>query len=250
MECSRCGKCCIQFAHQIHFLEHEPFVTALRSPSWQSILDKFSEPGQKARICIYRKVMQSLLHDEGGIIKYHIPIKEEVQIFLSSEEKEVIILTPQNHKECIFLDWNPLPYCMIHDSKPAMCKNYPSNKAWACLNHPERYYTRPFLEFQRSQIGRAVDVLRYFYHEKVHDHVAFEILTLLMDFGKFSIPQLKHFFVSEFAVEPDEFQRIVDQLFKLTLVYIKGDEIEGISVKEVERSVDQIMKERNWNYMQ
>jgi Fe-S-cluster containining protein len=196
---------------------------------------------------------------EKGKKKYFVPIKEDFITLLVSEQnfnksKEMgIDMQTGNLKECIFLAWDSdgFPTCVIHEFKPHMCAVYPEVKGGACLNHKERYYSRRFFEFQQQSIGIVIRVLKELYGAKVQDQRAFDILTLLMDYGKFLKEKTQEFFSREFGINNHEFDAMVNNLFEIHLLMQypsqEGDLIEGISHLEVEREIEQIMKEQRWD---
>ena len=104
------------------------------------------------------------------------------------------------------------------------------------------------MEYQREKIGLAVQVLKQIYGPKIKysDPVGFEILTLLMDFGRFKKSLLENFIEQEFAISSDVYGNVLAELFDLNLISVYEDGIEGISVKEVDRAVTQIMQTNGW----
>ncbi len=241
--CSRCGRCCTEFATQIHFQSEEPFVT-LSEQDLTSIVPILGP--------IYYRIKDKFMKTAEGAEKYFIPTKEQVTPYLTPREKLMLDIADHNPKECMFLKWTDdelkLPYCIIHEYHPRMCVEYPTSKGGACLHHTERKYSHDFLEYQREKIGLAVQVIRQIYASKMKysDPVGFELLTLMMDFGKFKRNLLESFLLREFHTSKEEFDNVVGELFDLNLISLHEDEIEGISVKEVDRAVTQIMQTNGW----
>ena len=237
--CDRCGKCCFEYNGQIHFNPEAPFFCHAREN-----LDSLS-PLEK----IYVRVKENFKKVVNDKIRYYVPTKAQILPFLSMEEKINLGITETNQNECIFLEWTPdhLANCVIHDLNPEMCKEYPESKGWACLNHYERRFTETFLNYQQRQIGFVVKIIKEFYREKIPDPIAWKLITFLMDFGSFPLNKVKHFFCVYFNIDSSYFDKILVLLEQNTLIrIINNDFIEGISMKEVESTVDRVMKEKGW----
>lgn len=250
--CSRCGRCCIEFQNQIHFDENEEFIV-------QGCITPGSP--QHPTITIYQKTIEfwkkEIPTSKEKIEKkmpsnsfwYMIPSKKAIWTNFHSLAVQYLPESSQENTECLFLDWNTethLPYCQIHGYHPKMCRDYPLSKGFVCKNHPERKYTPYFLDYQRQKIGFAIQTIKQIYASKIHFAFSFDLLTMLMDFGSFSLSKLKAFFLSTQSILESEWNKGIKDLLNLQLISVDQDHIEGISLKELEYLIDCIMQEKNW----
>ena len=246
MPCDRCGKCCYMYnarGHQIHFQPDAPFFQ----------LSQQEQYNLHSLVPIYLHVKDDFKKKKNDNLRYFIPTKAQIQSYLTPSQHMMIPLTDTNGSECMFLQWttNSLAKCVIHAYNPKMCREYPENKGGACLNHVERRYTEKFLTYQHQQIGFAVKILRELHRNKITDPLAWEIVTFLMDFGRFPLQKVRNFFVVFFKITSQHFDHIVHLLEKFTLVrVIEQTWIEGIALKEVEQVIDTIMAEKGWKFPQ
>ncbi len=241
MECDRCGKCCYEFTTQIHFLPGEEFLKSsvdFADESINFLVEKFHITNEN-----FRRVSK-------GKIRHFIPTKDQILPYIDQTKQQTLKAGMKYPHECLFLRWkNDLPVCIIHKYNPQMCKDYPIvSKGGVCRNHPERKYTRAFLNYQKSKIGFAIGAVQKIYGERISNNLAYEILTLLMDFGDFDKEKLMQFFEKEFHSEREEIEEVIHELLALGLLFCEKDRIQGISLKEVEKMIDQIMKEHGWKY--
>lgn len=281
MECSRCGRCCIEFEGQIRFSPNEPLIQAIDSlckstPNpvlsvYQTVMAQYA--GKFSRLVYNNKnlaqlekktvtvkgslndfsVLRISNEDPDAPFWYFLPSKRMLWCEFPELASQVLPSTTQTSQECIFLTWvneasaeQKIPICTIHGTHPQMCDAYPQSKGWVCRNHPERKYTRVFFEYQRSKIGFAINALKMIYESKVMPDQGFDLLTLMMDFGTFQLPQLEHFFISEFQLDHPTWSAILTNLLALELISIHGSQIQGISFNEVELKIDHIMHSNNW----
>ncbi|TFH29167.1 MAG: hypothetical protein E4G98_04315 [Promethearchaeota archaeon] len=260
LECSRCGRCCREFEGQIHFQPSAPFLT--QSPKKNSVLlpplvqlyfriflDWKRELPASSDLSPTKKPFHKLNFTPSSGIRFYIPSKRQIWAAHPSEAAELLPLQSQESPDCMFLDYildSNTPFCIIHGQHPTMCDEYPRSKGYVCKNHPERKYTLRFLEYQRSKIGFAIDVLQKLYREQIQSPHAFDLLTLLMDFGTFSTLESQQFFQSQFGILKSSWDSMLEQLEGFQLISVKNGQIEGISLKEVEYLVDRIMAERQW----
>lgn len=241
--CDRCGKCCCEFnakGYQIHFRPDDSFFQL--TPEQQIQLNP-------PLVSIYLRVKSHFIEKQHTIPRYLIPTIQQIQPYLTDIEKNQIPLTNENQHDCLFLQRNKdgTTQCVIHQYNPSMCHKYPENKGGACLNHYERRFTKKFLEFQRTQIGFAIKILRELHDGKITDPIAWELVTFLMDFGQFPLNKVRNFFVVLFHIDSQQFDHLVHLLAEFTLVrVVENKYIEGISLKEVESVVDKIMEDRGW----
>ncbi len=244
-KCDNCGKCCIEFTNQIRFQNDENiFIIFEKSPELQ----------QNSLISLFFRIKDNFKKVIDGKIIYFVPIKEDLLPYFSEEEKKIFnnsTNTDFNGKECMFLSWKTVDnkrfsFCKIHKFSPKMCKDYPSSKGGVCLNHPERYYTMKFYEYQKKKIGFAIDVLRKIYEGKVKYAMGFNIITFLMDFGTFSYDQVRKFFIKNFQISSSDFVSAVQEFVKLSLIFNVSNELESISIKEIEGLVDNLMDKFGW----
>lgn len=241
--CDRCGQCCYHFNHtsyQIYFKDSDSFLTL--PPDIQESVDPNLVP-------LYNRVKPFFIQQKDNTKRYLIPTKLQLQKMLSPSEFELVPPSMKNGDECMFLFWEKenQALCRIHQFKPDLCRVYPTNKGGVCLNHYEKRMSMEFLAFQQSEIGYAVKALKHLYSDKFEDPVAYEILTLLMDFGTFPLQEVEDFFARNFQVSKTRFQAIIDQLYRNFLLFQKNrDQVEGISMKEVEKLVDGIMAQNGW----
>ena len=244
-ECDRCGKCCIEFTHQIHLQNNEPLLELFeKSPNLQQIplLSLFFRIKN-----IFKKVID-------GKEQHFIPTKSELFRYLNEKEKKLFLISnisDLNNKECMFLSWKTVnnervSICQIHDYSPKMCKEYPSSKGGVCLNHPDRYYTMEFYDYQTKKIGFAIKVLRKIYGKRVKFQIGFDIICFLMDFGKFTYKKVRDFFISNFHILSSDFVSAVQEFVKLSLIFNVNNELESISIKEVERLIDNFIDIYGW----
>lgn len=240
--CDRCGKCCFEYnakGYQIHFHPNDNFFSLTREE--QCMLHPL--------VALYLRVKNEYIEKNGAQSRYLIPTKQQMQAHLREKEKEIIPLSENNGDECMFLGWteNNLAICYIHKYNPQMCRDYPSNKGGACLNHYERRFTAQFLNFQHQQIGFVIKILRELHRNKINDPIAWEIITFLMDFGRFPLHKVRNFFIVYFHISSERFDRLIHLLAEFTLISIIDDTfIEGISLREVEKIVDKMMDELGW----
>ncbi len=243
--CDNCGKCCIEFTNQIRFQCDENLLTLFeKSPNLQ----------QNPLISLFFRIKEYFKKDIDGKIFYFVPTKSDLLPFLSVKDKNIFNNssdTDLNCKECMFLSWKTvnngrISFCQIHNYNPKMCKDYPSSKGGVCLNHPERYYTMEFFEYQKKKIGFAIKVLKKIYGEKVKFQIGFDIICFLMDFGKFSYDRVRNFFIKNFHISSSEFVNAVQEFVKLSLIFNVNGDIESISIKETERLVDDLMDKFGW----
>jgi Fe-S-cluster containining protein len=206
-------------------------------------------------ISYFRELIPRFSRPYNGKDAIFVPTKGEIHQYYIEFDPKIFNFTEKEQNHCMFLDWikdpemgEKLPVCLIQDFKPKMCRQYPEKKGWACLNHLDRRYSRSFLAYQRSQIGKAIEVIRTIHEGKISHDCAYDILTLLMDFGEYDLKTLKTFFVTELNISSQDFDNTIEELSSLSLVFLKGDCIEGIPMKDVEKVVDRIMKEMNWHF--
>jgi Fe-S-cluster containining protein len=245
-KCDRCGKCCYIFnerGHQIHF---QPDA-ALFHLSLEA-----QEHLHPTLPSLFLNVRDDFKKCEDGKIRYYVPTKKEILPYLDKNPELKHQLEPENEVECMFLQWKPTgeAECLIHQYNPTMCRNYPENKGGACLNHYERRFTKKFLAFQHSEVDFAVRVLKELHRNKITDVYAWEIVIFLMDFGKFPFDSVKAFFLDTFSINEKHFEQIVNHLAQFTLVRkIETDKrifLEGISLKEIEKVVDEKITQFGW----
>ncbi len=243
--CDNCGKCCIEYTNQIRFQNDECLLMLFKtSPELQ----------RNPLISLFFRIKEFFKKEIEGKIQYFVPTKADLLPYLSEEEKKRFNIsnnTDLNGKECMFLSWKTvnhkrISFCQIHDYVPKMCRDYPSSKGGVCLNHPERYYTMEFFEYQKKKIGFAIKVLRKIYGEKVKFHIGFEIICFLMDFGRFSYDKVQDFFINNFHISSSEFANAVQEFVKLSLIFKVNGEVESISIKESERLVDDLIDKFGW----
>ncbi|MCF2139806.1 MAG: hypothetical protein K9W44_07120 [Candidatus Lokiarchaeota archaeon] len=258
-QCSRCGKCCIEFEGQIHFKSSESFI----SPNYsESSHQEIREKNQHPYITLYRKIQQKwcIFDSSTKENRYYIPSKRQIWERHPKLAENFLPYSSKKSKECLFLAWHQssfpqsslktaenIPYCIIHGNHPEMCRNYPKSKGYVCKNHPERKYTIHFLHYQQKKIGFAINVLKQLYKEKVFHPFAFDLLALLMDFGDFSKKKVQNFFFSEFDISLEVWKNTIQDLLELHLISEKDQNIQGISLKETEYLIDRIMNELGWN---
>jgi len=243
--CDNCGKCCIEYTNQIRFQSDENLLMSL---------EKSSNQQQNPLISLFFRIREFFKKVIDGKIFYFVPTKADLLPYLSEEEKKIFNIssdTDLNSKECMFLSWKivnnkRISFCQIHDYIPKMCREYPSSKGGVCLNHPERYYTMDFFDYQKKKIGFAIEVLRKIYSEKVKFRIGFDIICFLMDFGRFSYDKVRYFFINNFHISSSEFVSAVQEFVKLSLIFNVNGEIESISIKETERLVDDLMDKFGW----
>lgn len=254
-ECSRCGRCCIEFEEQIHFTHQQT------GDQTNIIFSERERSEVHLFVDLYRQIIGHWmrLNPKTKEFDYYIPSKRQIWNNHPNLANKYLPKETQNASECLFLAWNPKtmedgteinePYCIIHGSHPIMCQDYPASKGYVCKNHPERKYTSDFLRYQQQKIGFAIEVLKQLFHEKIPSKYsfAFEILTILMDFGDFDIIRLKNFFQTSFKISDEDWQTVISLLVSHQLISVKNDKIQGISLKETEYLVDRIMKERGWD---
>ncbi|QEE17678.1 YkgJ family cysteine cluster protein [Promethearchaeum syntrophicum] len=244
-ECDRCGKCCIEFTHQIKFQNNEPLLELFKiSPKLQ----------QNPLLTLFFRIKNNFKQVIDGKEHYFIPTKSGLLPFLNENEKKLFENSNNselNNNECMFLSWKTennrkISFCQIHQNSPLMCKQYPSSKGGVCLNHPERYYTMEFFNYQKKKIGFAIEVLRKIYGDKVKFQIGFEIICFLMDFGRFSYEKVRNFFISNFQISSSDFTSAVQEFVKLSLIFNVNNELESISIKETERVVDDLINKYGW----
>jgi len=243
--CDNCGKCCIEYTNQIRFQSDEKCL---------DLFEKSSDLQQNPLISLFLRIKDLFKKDIDGKIQYFVPTKADLIPYLSEEEKKIFNIssnTDLNSKECMFLSWKTannkrISFCQIHDYIPKMCRDYPSSKGGVCLNHPERYYTMDFFEYQKQKIGFAIKVLRKIYGEKIKFPIGFDIICFLMDFGRFSYDKVRDFFINNFNISSSEFVSAVQEFVKLSLIFNINNEIESISIKEIEKLVDNLMDKFGW----
>jgi len=244
-KCDNCGKCCIEFTNQIRFQDSETLL---------AISEKTPNLQKNPLISLFFRIKDFFKKNIDGKEQYFVPTKSEIMPHLNEKEKKLFNNSNSadyNGDECMFLSWKTVnkkrtSFCQIHNFSPRMCKDYPSSKGGVCLNHPERYYTMEFLEYQKKKIGFAIKVLRKIYGEKVKFQIGFDIICFLMDFGRFSYDKVQDFFISNFHISSSEFVSAVQEFVKLSLIFNVNGEIESISIKETERVVDDLMKKFGW----
>ena len=244
-ECDRCGKCCIEFTHQIRFQNNETLLELFeKSPNLQ----------QNPLLSLFFRIKNNFKKVNDGKEQYFVPTKSDLLPYLDENEKkllEILNISDLNNKECMFLSWKTVnskrvSFCQIHEYSPEMCKNYPSSKGGVCLNHPERYYTMTFFEYQKKKIGFAIKVLRKIYGDRAKYKIGFEIICFLMDFGRFSYDRVRNFFISNFHISSSDFASAVQEFVKLSLIFNVNGEIESISIKETELMVNDLMENFGW----
>jgi len=243
--CDNCGKCCIEYINQIRFQSDEKSL---------DLFEKSSDLQQNPLISLFLRIKDLFKKDINGKIQYFVPTQSEIMSHLNEKEKKLFNNSNSadfNGKECMFLSWKTvnnkrISFCQIHDYIPKMCRDYPSSKGGVCLNHPERYYTMEFFEYQKKKIGFAIKVLRKIYGEKVKFQLGFDVICFLMDFGRFSYDKVQDFFISNFHISSSEFVSAVQEFVKLSLIFNVNGEIESISIKETERLVDDLMDKFGW----
>jgi Fe-S-cluster containining protein len=159
---------------------------------------------------------EQFLKMENGKEKYFVPTKEEFKQKTNPQEFHELLTSQRQSNECIFLAWdaNGFPECRIQEFKPQMCKDYPDNKGGACLNHKERYYSRAFFEFQKRTVDMPIKVLKEFYYGKLTDERAYDILSLLMDYGRFRKQKVQLFFQNEFNYSVQDFEKLCKELLR------------------------------------
>ena len=239
-ECDHCGKCCIKFTHQIRFQDNEPLLEVYENtPNLQ----------QNPLLSLYMQIKDLFMKVINGKKQYFVPTKSDLSdlkiLFNNSNSAEF------NGKECMFLSWKivdnrRISFCQIHEYSPKMCKKYPSSKGGVCLNHPERYYSIEFYEYQKKKIGFAIKVLKKIYGDKVKFEMGFNIITFLMDFGKFPYDKVRDFFIQNFKTSSSDFLSAVQEFVKLSLIFNVNNKLESISIKETERLVDDLMDKYGW----
>jgi Fe-S-cluster containining protein len=243
--CDNCGKCCIEYTNQIRFQNDENFLT---------LFEKSPNKQQNPLIPLFFRIKEFFKKVMDGKIFYFVPTKADLLPYLNEEEKRMFNIssdTDLNSKECMFLSWktvnnNRISFCQIHDYIPKMCRDYPSSKGGVCLNHPERYYTMDFFEYQKQKIGFAIKVLRKIYGEKVKFQIGFDLICFLMDFGRFSYDKVRDFFINNFNISSSEFVSAVQEFVKLSLIFNVNGKLESISIKETERLIDDLMEKFGW----
>jgi len=244
-ECDRCGKCCIEFTHQIRFQNNEHLL---------ELFEKSPKLQQNPLLSLFFRIKNNFKKVIDGKEQYFIPTKSDILPFLYESEKnlfEISNISEFNNKECMFLSWKTennrkISFCQIHQYSPLMCKQYPSSKGGVCLNHPERYYTMVFFEYQKKKIGFAIKVLRKIYGDKVKYNIGFDIICFLMDFGRFSCEKVRDFFIKIFHISSSDFMSAVQEFVKLSLIFNVNNELESISIKETERLVDDLIDKYGW----
>ncbi|XEO76388.1 hypothetical protein WKT22_01412 [Candidatus Lokiarchaeum ossiferum] len=240
MDCDRCGRCCYEFSHQIHFLSDETFI--LKPIEFQ---DNFVEE----KVQLYHKYMDKFKKKTQNKMRFFIPTKKQIFPYLNSQSQKYLIDEMVHPNECMFLSWQErLASCEIHQYNPQMCKDYPTAKGGVCKGHPEKKYTKHFYYYQKQKIGFAIQALEQIYSERINSPIAFEILTILMDFGDFNLDQLMVFFEKDFFYSKSEIVKAMDDLKDLGLIFQEQNRIQGISLKEVEAQIDEVMKRRGWQY--
>ncbi len=243
--CDNCGKCCIGFTNQIRFQENEPiFLSFKTSPNLQ----------QNPLISLFIRIKDFFKKNIDGKKQYFVPTKSEISSHLNENEKSLfnnLNSADFNGDECMFLSWRIVnnrrtSFCQIHGFSPRMCKDYPSSKGGVCLNHPERYYNIEFFNYQKKKIEFAIKVLKEIYSERVKYKIGFDIICFLMDFGKFSYNKVRDFFIKNFHISSSEFMSAVQEFVKLSLIFNINNELESISIKEIELIVDDMMDKYSW----
>jgi len=249
-QCERCGKCCFMFNQKerpIRFLPEEPLIVMAASA-----IHNLKNP----LLAIFHRVKEDFKQTIKGKTYFIVPTIAEIQPFLHHGEKTLIpYLYPDNDAfDCMFLqrlsssqEQGDITLCKIHGFHPKMCRDYPTSKGNVCLNHLERRYTREFYTYQRNKIGFAIAPLKSLFRSVFTNPSAAEILTILMDFGTFSVYQLREFFSAEFHVDPLIFNSTLQELGSQSLVRMTGDVVTGISLKEVENLIDRYMLEKGWS---
>ncbi len=246
--CSRCGRCCVEFANQIHFTPEEKFITSIfdhKNPKINSLINLFHIHKDK-----FKKEI-------GGKIRYYIPSKKRINELSNGNLEYFSKSFSKNMDECMFLDWinisdlkkktsKLISNCLIHEYNPRMCNEYPTSKGNVCKNHPENKYSRIFFKYQKNKIGFAIKVLKELYSNRITNEICFNILTILMDFGKFDFQLLQNFLLDEFEYSIEDFQESINILKEYNLISLINNNIEGISLKETEIIIDQLIKERGW----
>lgn len=243
--CDNCGKCCIEYTYQIRFQKDELLLT---------IFEKSPELQQNPLMSLFFRIKEFFKKDIDGKIQYFVPTKSDLLPYLSVEEKKKFNISSEtdiNNKECMFLSWKTvnnrrISFCQIHEYSPKMCKDYPSSKGGVCLNHPERYYTIEFYEYQKKKIGFAIKVLKKIYGERVKFSIGFDIICFLMDFGKFPYDKVRDFFIKNFKTSSSDFMSAVQEFVKLSLIFNVNNKLESISIKETERLIDDLMDKFGW----
>jgi Fe-S-cluster containining protein len=241
-DCDRCGKCCIMFARQIHFRPDELIFlnkVTLESPIHNEILR------------IYLRIKDKYQNVVDGQKRFYIPIKRQISEDLKESELTLIPINSENQDECMFLVWreegnSQISECIIHEFNPKMCKDYPTSKGGACLNKKELKISEHFFNYQKEKVSMQIKVMKEILGKRINNPIAYDVLTLLMDFGKFPKEDVCSFFIKRSNITKEEFNLILDNLHEHTLVFFAEDWIEGISSKEVEKTVDAIMKDLNW----
>ena len=218
------------------------------------LFEKSSNLQQNPFLSLFFRIKNNFKKVNGDKEEYFIPTKSDVLPYL--DEKEKILFNISNsseldNKECMFLSWKTensrrISFCQIHQYSPIMCKQYPSSKGGVCLNHPERYYTMEFFNYQKKKIGFAIKVLRKIYGDKVKFHKGFDIICFLMDFGRFSYEKVQTFFINNFQISSSDFTSAVQEFVKLSLIFNVNGELESISIKETERLVDDLINKYGW----
>ncbi|MHA1920050.1 MAG: hypothetical protein ACTSWX_09920 [Promethearchaeota archaeon] len=217
------------------------------------LFDKSPELQQNELISLFFRIKDKFKKNIDGKEQFFVPTKSDLVPYLNQNEKKLLINSNNNDfngDECMFLTWKiednqKISFCEIHDLNPKMCKDYPASKGGVCLNHPERYYTMDFFNYQKRKIGFAINVLRKIYGEKVNYDIGFDIICFLMDFGKFTYTKVRDFFLQNFNLAASEFDKAVQEFIKLSLIIRINDKLESISVKEVDRLVDDIIEKYN-----
>ncbi len=261
LDCSRCGRCCKEFEGQIHFKSSAPFLSQSSKNNSESyhpwvrlyfkiFLDWKREISASSEVSPVKKPSDVTDNIPSSVFHYFIPTKRQIWRAHPSEAAEFLPQTSRESPDCLFLDYQNdtnTPFCIIHGQHPIMCDEYPRSKGYVCKNHPERKYSLMFLEYQRSKIGFAINVLHQIYPEQIQDPHSFDLLTLLMDFGTFSVLATQKFFQDQFGISKQEWNSMLENLVGLQLISLKNDQMNGISLKEIEYMVDRTIKERNWS---
>ena len=95
-DCDRCGKCCIEFTHQIRFQKNEPLLELFeKSPNLQ----------QNPLLSLFFRIKNNFKKVKDGKEEYFVPTKSDILPYLDENEKKFIEFSNISviYKECMYL---------------------------------------------------------------------------------------------------------------------------------------------------
>jgi len=173
-----------------------------------------------------------------------VPAWKDVEQIMPISMREQYQPTNISPDACIFLEFHndSKAYCRIHAIKSTICQEYPSFKANACINHPERRYTRAFFESQLARMRLQIQFIKDLYGDFVQKPQVFDLLTLMLDHGLFDHESLFQFFGKDWNLSKEEFDGLLTTLENLQLIKsIHSEskiEYESITTEEIKKMAD------------